>query len=160
MRWERGGKFKRERMYVYFPSPAKWLDKLEFLTGENSSTRAKAGKAAGSVGGAVILDSTKEIWWLVLSYLCITHSQASQMVLVVKNPPANAGDYKSLRFDPWRRAWQPTPVFLPGESHRWRNLVGYRPWGHKELEMTEWLFSHYRGCLFNLLIASFIVKGV
>ena len=31
----------------------------------------------------------------------------------------------------WRRKWQPTPVFLPGESHGQRSLVGYRPWGHK-----------------------------
>ena len=33
---------------------------------------------------------------------------------------------------PWRRAWQPTPVFLPGESHGQRCLVGYSPWGRKE----------------------------
>ena len=39
----------------------------------------------------------------------------------------------------WRRKWQPTPVFLPGESHRWRSLAGYSPWGHKELDMTEQL---------------------
>ena len=32
---------------------------------------------------------------------------------------------------PWRRAWQPTPVFLPGESHGQRRLVGYSPWDHK-----------------------------
>ena len=32
---------------------------------------------------------------------------------------------------PWRRAWQPTPVFLPGESHGQRSLVGYNPWGCK-----------------------------
>ena len=32
---------------------------------------------------------------------------------------------------PWRRAWQPTPVFLPGESHGQRSLVGYSLWGHK-----------------------------
>ena len=38
---------------------------------------------------------------------------------------------------PWRRAWQPTPVFLPGESHGQRSLVGYSPWSHKELDMTE-----------------------
>ena len=37
----------------------------------------------------------------------------------------------------WRRKWQPTPVFLPGESHGWRSLVGYSPWGHKESDMTE-----------------------
>ena len=43
---------------------------------------------------------------------------------------------------PWRRKWQPTLVFLPGESHGWRNLVGYRPWGCKELDMTKWLSTH------------------
>ena len=40
---------------------------------------------------------------------------------------------------PWRRAWQPTPVFLPGESPGKRNLVGYSPWGHKESDTTEQL---------------------
>ena len=38
---------------------------------------------------------------------------------------------------PWRREWQVTPVFLPGESHGLRSLVGYRPWSHKELDRTE-----------------------
>ena len=38
---------------------------------------------------------------------------------------------------PWRRAWKPTPVFLPGESHGQRSLAGYSPWGHKELDTTE-----------------------
>ena len=37
----------------------------------------------------------------------------------------------------WRRKWQPTPVFLPGESHGWRSLVGYSPRGRKESDMTE-----------------------
>ena len=38
---------------------------------------------------------------------------------------------------PWRRAWQPTPVFSPGESHGQRSLAGYGPWGCKELHVTE-----------------------
>ena len=48
-----------------------------------------------------------------------------------KNLPANAGRHKRCGFDlcmgkiPWRRAWQPTPVFLPGESHGQRSLAGY-----------------------------------
>ena len=42
-----------------------------------------------------------------------------------------------VRKIPWRRKWQPNPVFLPGESHGWRSLAGYSPWGHKELETTE-----------------------
>ena len=51
--------------------------------------------------------------------------------------------HKRCRFDPcvgkipWRRAWQLTPVFLPGESHGQRSLVGYGPSGHKELNMTQ-----------------------
>ena len=40
---------------------------------------------------------------------------------------------------PWRKAWQLIPVFLPGESHGQRSLVGYSPWGCKELDTTEWL---------------------
>ena len=60
---------------------------------------------------------------------------ASQVALVVKNLPANAGNLRDLslipgsgRF-PWKRKWQPTPVFLPGESHGLRSLVDYNPWG-------------------------------
>ena len=40
---------------------------------------------------------------------------------------------------PWRRKWQPTPVFLPGKSHGQRNLVGYNTWGCKESDTTELL---------------------
>ena len=44
-----------------------------------------------------------------------------------------------VRKIPWRREWQPTPVFLPGESHRQRSLVGYSPWICIESDMTEQL---------------------
>ena len=37
----------------------------------------------------------------------------------------------------WRRKWQPTPVFLPGESQGWRSLVGCRQWGSKESDTTD-----------------------
>ena len=43
----------------------------------------------------------------------------------------------------WRRKWQPTPIFLPGESHGWRSLVGYSPLGGKELDTTEQLHFHF-----------------
>ena len=46
-------------------------------------------------------------------------------------------------FNRWRRKWQPTPVLLPGNSHGWKILVGYSPWGHKELYMTERLHFHF-----------------
>ena len=65
-----------------------------------------------------------------IELLCIL--RASQVALVVKNLPAKAGDIRAVGsfLDwkiPWKRAWQPTPVFLPGESHRQRSLVGYGP---------------------------------
>ena len=52
---------------------------------------------------------------------------------VVKNPLAMQETWvRSLgQEDPWRRKWQPTPVFLPGKSHGHRSLAGYSPWGHK-----------------------------
>ena len=58
----------------------------------------------------------------------------------VEEPACNAGDLGSIpglgRFL-WRREWQPTPVFLPGESHRNESLVGYSPWGRKESDTNE-----------------------
>ena len=47
---------------------------------------------------------------------------------------------------PWRKEWQPTPVFLPGESHGQRSLVGYSPWGPKETEQLnhqQWLLMPF-----------------
>ena len=42
-----------------------------------------------------------------------------------------------VRKIPWRRKWQPTPVFLPEKSHELRSLVGYSPWGRKESDTAE-----------------------
>ena len=44
-----------------------------------------------------------------------------------------------VRKIPWRREWQPTSEFLPGEFHGQRSLAGYRPWDQKESDITEWL---------------------
>ena len=43
----------------------------------------------------------------------------------------------------WRRKWQPTPVFLPGESHGWRSLVGCSPWDRWGSDTTEQLHFHF-----------------
>ena len=42
-----------------------------------------------------------------------------------------------VRKIPWRRAWKPTSIFLPGERHGQWSLVGYSPWGRRELDTTE-----------------------
>ena len=63
---------------------------------------------------------------------------ASQVMLVKKEPSCQSRRYKGYRFNSWvgkiplRRSWQPTPVFLPGESHGQRRLAAYSPWDHKE----------------------------
>ena len=59
-----------------------------------------------------------------------------------KEPACQCRGCKRLGFHPWigKIPWRrhdPTPVFLPGEAHGQRSLVGYIPWGHKESNMTE-----------------------
>ena len=61
---------------------------------------------------------------------------------VVKNLPANSGDSGSTWVGkiPWRRNWQPTPVFLPGKSHGQRSRVGYSPWVCKRpTQLSNWI---------------------
>ena len=61
----------------------------------------------------------------------------------IKEPACQCRGHKRLGFDPWvgkipwRRKWQPTPVFSPGEFHGQRSLVGYSPWGCKESDLTK-----------------------
>ena len=54
----------------------------------------------------------------------------------------NAGDpgfFSWVGKIPWRRKWRSTPALLPGKSHGQRSLIGYSPWGRKELDTTEQL---------------------
>ena len=61
---------------------------------------------------------------------------------MAKNLPVNAGDAR-CGFDPWvekipwRKAWQPNPVFLHGKFHGQKSLLDYNPWGQKESDMTD-----------------------
>ena len=60
-----------------------------------------------------------------------------------KEPTCQCKRHKRPEFNPWvgkipwRRKWQHSPIFLPGESHGERSLVGYGPWGCKKSDMTE-----------------------
>ena len=73
------------------------------------------------------------LYRLLKNYGNVFITRASQVMLVVKNPSASAGDINRSGFNawvkkiPWRKAWQHTPVFLPRESHGQRSLVGYSP---------------------------------
>ena len=95
-----------------------------------------------TLGPSVQLFSLSPLLFWSLIYVVGIHFRAPQMVLVVKNTLANAGDIRSFaREDSWRRSWQSTPVFLSGEfpwteepgglqsigshrgRHEWSNLV-------------------------------------
>ena len=63
------------------------------------------------------------------------------MAQVVKNhlPMQESGFESRVRKIPWRRKWQTTPVFLPGNSHGQRSLADYSPWGHKSRTwLSDW----------------------
>ena len=62
----------------------------------------------------------------------ITSNRHTVVFLSVNKPLS--GVYVCLS---WRRKWQPTPVFLPGESQGQRSLVECHPWGHTESDTTE-----------------------
>src|SRR5574337_898163 len=51
--------------------------------------------------------------------------------------------HQNLKLTNKRRQWHPTPVLLPGKSHRWRSLVGCSPWGREESDTTERLHFHF-----------------
>ena len=89
--------------------------------------------------------------WIVNFYTCICENGLPcwlkwlRILLQCRKP----------RFDPWvgkipwRREWQPTPGFLPGEVHGQRSLVGYSPWDRKELDTAERLTLSYMKMVSN-----------
>ena len=58
------------------------------------------------------------------------------------------------RFDPrkipWRKKWQPTPVFLPGKSCGQSSLMGYSPWGHKGVGHDLMTKQHFIVCIYTI----------
>ena len=79
---------------------------------------------------------------------------------MVKNPL----QHRRPRFNPWvrkipwRREWLPIPVFLHGECHEQRSLVGYSPWVCIELDTTEWLTYTHRILELLFLLVLFLKR--
>ena len=108
-----------------------------------------------------VLSNTSYIWLLCLQVYCSLLGRLAgcfrsqplsafvgvdEMASQVASGKELTCQYKRLKrhgFDPWvrktpwRRKWQPTPVFLPGESHGQRSLESYSPWSCKEVDLTE-----------------------
>ena len=111
------------------PEEYLWLSQLSYSIRRSISPRLNCLK----LFKVTKLDvSTMQLWM-----------EASQEALVVKIPTCQCRRHKRRGFHsrvgkiPKRRAWQPTPVFLPGESHWTKSLAGYSPQGHIESFMSE-----------------------
>ena len=77
---------------------------------------------------------------ILASHVCLHHHMAIALgFLFIYNGYTGTDLGPTLVHYPWRRKWQPTPVFLPEKSHGQRSLADYSPWGHKELDRTEQL---------------------
>ena len=87
------------------------------------------------------------------SFLCLIYSQASLITHSVKNLPA----LREIQVGkiPWRREWQPTPEFLPGESHGQRGLAGYSPRGRRVRH--GWATNTFN---FSFPFCAFLMKGI
>ena len=76
-----------------------------------------------------------------------TPAWASEVALLVQNPPTNTRD-RRLRSDPWvrkmpwSRKWKLTPLFFPGKSKGWSSLASCSSWSHKELDTAEHTLIH------------------
>ena len=85
-------------------------------------------------------------FWELYSFL------ASVVAQMVKNLPAVWDTHVDpwVGKIPWRRAWLPTPVFLPAEFHGQRSLAGYSPWGPRESDTAERLTLSLLLCVFQV----------
>ena len=121
-----------------------------FLPGESHWRRSLVGY---SPRGRKESDTTE---WLHFHFLMAPDSSTLAWKIPRMEEPGRLQSMGSLRvghewetslslfiFMHWRRKWHPTPVFLPGESHGRRSLVGYSSRGHKESDTTEWLHFHF-----------------
>ena len=114
-----------------FPASGSFPDRQLFASGVQSiGTSASASVFKMNIQGWFPLGLTD-----LITLLSKGLSRLFSSITVWKHQFLRAHFYFSLSY--WRRKWQPTPVFLPGESQGRGSLVGCRLWGHTELDTTE-----------------------
>ena len=114
-----------------------WLDGhvSEWILGVGDG---QGGLACFDSWGHKELDMTERLNWTELNWALVSEEPVRLQSMGSLKVPHNWATSLSLfTFMHWRRKWQPTPVFLPGESQGRGNLVGCRLWGHTESDKTE-----------------------
>ena len=123
----------------------KLITQLKACDGPTGSSSDRKATGFFLAGGPKLCRSCEfQQYFRKSTMLTVRATRASQAALAVKALPASAGDARDASSShpwvgkiPWRRKWPPAPVFLPGESHGQRRLMGYSPWGRKQSDMTQ-----------------------
>ena len=140
--------------------PISQLQKLRPREGKWPASLKQRGLGEAQIMGMIIVPPLQAVTEVLKVLVHIASSTEGSSVISLHNPhftPSQEVLSSALRclqcgrprFDPWvgkiswRRKQQPTPILLPGESHGWRSLVGYSPWGRKESDTTEQLHFHF-----------------
>ena len=118
---------QRTHAYLWGYQEKRWLSRLVLQLHQTEEKPERKEQGGGTIGGCVLVPLLEVglPWWLSgkePSCQCRKH-----------------GFHLWVRTIPWRRKWQPTPVFLPGKSQGQKRLVSYSPWGRKESLMTQQL---------------------
>ena len=158
--WAKSWRFcERKQVCVYRRRGGRWT--TTWRSGVHQVLRVGAASPVGQDWGVPVAlcyftfyPSLLKLWifptfiiWLII--------WASLGGSVVNNLPAMQ-EMQEIQFwflgweGPWRRKWQPTPVFEPGKSHGQRNVACYSLWGHKESDMTEHACMHGHHFYFTL----------
>ena len=149
-----------------------WEKNHQRFLADNNYHQPRLLFSLGSDNHYIILHKASVLSSLDLTYLIKVYFQSttcfyfpvktSLVAQMVKNLPA----MWRPRFDPWvgkiswKRAWQPTPLFLPREFHGQRSLVGYSPWGHNKWDTTKWLTLSPVFTTFTVYISIMSVTGI
>ena len=141
--WGKEGEGRTERVTlkpIHYHRENKLPVGISVWCGEfRPGTLLQPGGLRWEVGGKF---KEKTYGYLRLIYVDVWHKWASHVAQLVKHLPAMQETWFNswVRKLPWRRKWQPTPVFLPGESHGRRGLVGYGSWNRSSWTRLSALF--------------------
>ena len=139
------------------PVPCQWKKKLCSISGNDDNFPISKFYLLETLVKLVFaLFNVGLLWWnLCLLYLMWGFPGDSEG----KVASYNAGGprfHPWVRKTPWRRTWQPNPVFSSREFHGQRSLVGYSPWGRKESGTTEWQRFHFQSPLkLHVIVCTF-----